>query len=374
MEDRSKGPSAERKFNDDLLTNIGDLHYAKSQFPRVFALLDHEELRSVFLQYEIKANKAHSYVHRLGLAAVAFAALALLSAATQPLWSTLRYANIGIIVFELFGLLAALVAGTSLWVGPWRRRWLESRFMAERVRQWHFQMLVRKGHEVEVALADSASAVDAFRKLRQTWFSDFLHEYGGKLDSRMDSLANDPDFSADWLHRPTDFRFSDDIFNDLTEAYRRLRFSHQYDYSTYKLSTSIDDPPWHFLKWPLLRQQSTIQTAVSLCFVTAFLSSIAVILTRYFGLSRDVDVFLSCVTLVIAVLGIAFRTVQEGLAISKDIERYRDYRGKVRRLLLCFEETEDRSKKLRLMEELELAAVDELRGFLRAHREAGFAL
>jgi hypothetical protein len=75
-----------------------------------------------------------------------------------------------------------------------------------------------------------------------------------------------------------------------------------------------------------------------------------------------------------AVLGIAFRTVQEGLAISKDIERYRDYRGKVRRLFLCFEETQDRSKKLRLMEELELSAVDELRGFLRAHRESGFAL
>ena len=182
------------------------------------------------------------------------------------------------------------------------RRFIEERFMDEKGRNIaglcmfaepvsFAQRLDRHLRErldklLAAALADSASAVDIFRKLRQTWFSDFLHEYGGKLDSRMDSLANDPDFSADRLHGRTDFNLSDNIFDDLTEAYRRLRFNHQYDYSTYKLSTSIDHPPWQFLKWPLLRQQSTIQTAVSLSFVTAFLSSIAVILTRFFGLQR----------------------------------------------------------------------------------------
>lgn len=87
----------------------------------------------------------------------------------------------------------------------------------------------------------------------------------------MDSLANDPDFSADWLHGRTDFNLSDNIFDDLTEAYRRLRFNLQYDYSTYKLSTSIDHPPWQFLKWPLPRQQSTIQTAVSRLLCYSFL-------------------------------------------------------------------------------------------------------
>jgi len=263
-----------------------------------------------------------------------------------------------------------------MWLGPWRKRWLESRFMTERLRQWHFQILVRRGQEIEMSLIDrSPATLETFRKQRKTWFDDFLHEYEGKLGSRMDSLANDPDFSSDWLHQPaTNFGSAGVVFDDVVEAYRRLRFNHQYDYSTYKLSASTDRPPWQFLKWPLLRQESAIRLAVSFCFVTALLCSVAVILNHSFAVQPDLDRYMGSATLVIAIVGIAFRAIQEGLGISKDIERYRDYRGKVRRLLLCFEESTDRAKRLRLMEEMELAVVDELRGFLRTHREAIFAL
>ncbi len=365
-----------RVFNDDLLTNPGDLEYAKSQFPEAFHLLDHPELRNTFATYEKEANKARAWVRWLGFLAVAFGTIALLSGATEPLWHHLKCEEALTIIFEFCGLGAALVAGGSLWLGPWRKRWLESRFMTERLRQWQFQLLVRKGSEIEALLGQpTAAALEKFKAERKKWFDEFLQDFVGKLDSRMDSLMSDPNFSSDWLLQPaTSFSKNSPALNHVFEVYRRLRFNHQYDYATHKLSESTARPPWQFLKWPLLRQESAIRGGGSFCFIAALLCSVGVIVNRYFEFKPSLTPYLGLATLAIAIVGVALRTIQDGLGITKDIERYRDYRGKVSRSLLCFEQTNDQHKKLQLMEEMELAVVDELRGFLRTHRNAAFTL
>jgi hypothetical protein len=364
-----------RVFNDDLLTNPGDLQYVHNQFPHLVVVLDHPELRQKFIDYDEVANKAHGWVHRLGFVAVSLITCALLSAATEPFWHDLAMGKVLAIALELFGLFAALIAGGSLWLGPWRKRWLESRFMTERLRQWHFQLLVRKGSEIERAVGQSTpKAWQDFTNQRKTWFEAFLREYEGKLDSRMDSLANDPQFSCDWLHRSSAKSVAHSpAFEDLTEAYRRLRLDHQYDYVAYKLSASTDRPFWLFLKHPLLRQQSAIRDVVSFCFGTALLCSIGIIVNRYFSIKPSANAYLASATVVMTIIGVAVRTIQEGLGIDRDIERYRDYRSKVGRILLRYEEGNQATKR-QLMEEMELAVVDELRGFLRAHKDNAFAL
>jgi len=42
---REKNMRSERSFNDDLLRNPGDLEYARNQFPGLFCVLDHPDLR-----------------------------------------------------------------------------------------------------------------------------------------------------------------------------------------------------------------------------------------------------------------------------------------------------------------------------------------
>jgi hypothetical protein len=365
----------ERVFNDDLLMNPGDFQYAKHQFPGVFDILDHPELREEFRKYDRIANRAKVHVRWLGIVAVTSASVALLSTATEPLWQNLPGAGRLRVIFEICGLIAAIIASGSLWLGPWRKRWLEGRFMTERLRQWHFQLLVCKGSEIEALLNQRTSkSLEDFRSSRKIWFDDFLHEYAGKLDSRMDSLTSDPDFASDWLHRRTAYSHDSSALKMVSDPYRRLRVNHQYDYATHKLSEATDHPFWQFLKWPLLRQDSAIRAAVSFCFVVALLSSVGIIINRYFDVRPGLDSYLGISALVTAILGIAFRTVQEGLGITRDIERYRDYRGKVRRILLFFEETEDLQQRIQLMQEMELMVVDELRGFLRTHRGATFIL
>ncbi len=365
-----------RVFNDDLLLNSGDLEYAANQFPEAIHLIDHPELRETFKKYEKVANGARAKVRLLGLLAVAFGTISLLSAVTEPFWHRMKSEAILTIVFELCGMLAAVIAGGSLWLGPWRKQWLESRFMTERLRQWHFQFLIRKGLEIDpIFFHPDTKTLQTFKAIRKKCFDEFLHDYEGKLDSRMESLVNDPDFSSDWLHRTqTPFSANSIAIGHIYEIYRRLRFNQQYDYVTYKLSESTDRPLWQFLKWPLLRQETAIRGCVSFCFIAALLCSVIVIVNRYFEIESSWGFYLGSATLGIAIVGISLRTIQDGLGITKDIERYRDYRGKVRRSLLLFEATNDQQEKLEIMEDMEIAVVDELRGFLRTHQNAVFAL
>jgi hypothetical protein len=367
--------TGQRVFNDDLLMNPGDARHAKDQFAEIYHLLDHEELRHVFTGFESQANKARFWVRILGLVAVLCTTVALLSAATESLWRDYPFGDVLAIVFEFCGLGAALVAGGSLWLGPWRQNWLEARFMTERIRQWHFQSLIRRGSEIEASLASTPTAIHEFRAQRKKWFDAFIHEHEGHVNSKMDSLASDPDFANDWLHRPaTPFEKNSRAARLIFEAYRQLRFDHQYDYGTHKLSEARDLAFWQFLKWPLLRQESAFSSATSFCFVGALLLSISIIGNRFFHFQPALDPYIGSGALIVAILGIAFRTVQDGLGVSADIERYRDYRGKIRRFILSFDETTDEHRRLRLMEEMELAVVDELRGFLRTHRAASFIL
>ena len=365
-----------RIFNDDLLLNVRDLKYAQDQFPKIFPLLDNSALRSVFRKYEKRANEAHLWVHGLGLFAVVFGTIALVSAATSSFHAPAKYSRSLTIVFEACGVLAALVAGGSLWLGPWKRRWLESRFMTERLRQWHFQLFIRRAGDIETGFANmTPGSLHTFQARRQQWLDNFLRDHEGKLDSRMDSFTHDPDVSNDWLHdSPSRFDANCSILPQLFEAYLQLRFLHQYDYLIHKFSRAEDRPFWQLLSLPLLRQDSLIGGAVSFCFVTTLLGALAVIVNPLFQVPPPFYSFLQSSTLMIAIIGIALKTIHDGLGVTRDIERYRDYLGKVRRALLQFQATQDPRTKLHLMEELELAAVDELRGFLRTHGDSRFVM
>ncbi len=375
--DRNLAMPPERKCNDDLLNNEGDLAYAKQQFPRVFPLLDHPELREQFSVFEATANKARGVVRLLGFMAVVCGALALLSTAAEPFLHGIAGKKLWSTAFEGLLIAAAVVSGMSLLLGPWRKRWLEARFMTERLRQWHFQLLVRKGAEIEEAFGQpSPYKLEEFQARRKLWFSEFLHEHLGKLDSHVTSLANDPDDGfGDWLLNPkTGYADNSQILPDICEAYHRLRIKHQFDYATHKLSEDQDKPHWRFLSWPVLRQEAAIRSVVSFCFYAAILCSVAVIVNQWLDFRPRYAPHLGGMALMIAIVGVAFRTVQDGLGISKDIERYRDYRGKTRRIRVAFEAESNLHERLEIMAELELESVNELRGFLRTHREAAFVL
>jgi hypothetical protein len=150
-----------RKFNDDLLTNPGDIDYVTRQYPWLIPILDHPDLRDLFRQFDKQANTAKSRVRFLGPFAITCGATSLISTATQTLWESVPHSRAIALVLEFLGLLAAFVATGTLWLGPWRNQWLEARFMTERLRQWHFQLAVCRGPEVEALLSNERLNVSA---------------------------------------------------------------------------------------------------------------------------------------------------------------------------------------------------------------------
>jgi hypothetical protein len=364
----------ERVFNNDLLMNDDskrgktDLQRAKELFPEIIHVLDCPALRETFAQYEKDANEARQRVRALGFTAVLSVAVALIAVATKPIWPHAAWTRWPAILIEVAGVVATITAVSGLWLGDWKRRWLESRLMTERLRQWQFQMLVRRGQQIE-ASCKNPCAVTEFEKVRTQWLNDFLNSYEGNLDAKLEHLANEPTHIGTWLHEPPSHYSSHSATLDhVFAAYERLRFDHQRDYAIYKLKKSNDEPFWKFLKWPALLQLAALSGASSFCFICALICG------HIFGIPEQVELYFNTGAIVIALVGAALRAVEEGLGLDKDIERYNDYRGRTSQLCDRFSHTTDAKERLHLMEELELASVDEMKGFLRTHHNARFVL
>lgn len=367
-------PAHEHVFNDDILLNEGDRAYAAEQFPEIAHVLDNPELREIFAKYEGEADAARDRVRRVGFATVVFATAALLTFPTRPLWAHIEYFRWVVLVVDAAGILAMLISSGGLWIGLWKRRWLESHLMAERLRQWHFQMLLRRGREIERSTTSTA-AREEFERLRSRWLDEFLQSHEGHLDSKLEALTGELAHAETWLHpRGHDYSPGSRVLHAVFRAYKQLRIEEQYGFALYKLRQTDDKSLWEFLKWPSIRQAAMLSALAWTGFSVALACSAFLVYGYAFGIAGHVESEVRAVAISFAILGFALRTVKEGLAPEQEIERYNDYRGRTAQLRDRFNETTDPGKRLHLMDEMERAAVDEMRGFLRTHRRATFLL
>jgi hypothetical protein len=132
-----------------------------------------------------------------------------------------------------------------------------------------------------------------------------------------------------------------------------------------------------------MKQMEVISAAASFCFLCALFCSAALIYgytldvlarSSAIGIPANAELYLRTTAIAVAILGAALRTIQEGLSPDREIDRYKDYRGRTFQLRERFKQTTDAKERLHLMEELELASVDEMKGFLRTHHNARFVL
>jgi hypothetical protein len=112
----------------------------------------------------------------------------------------------------------------------------------------------------------------------------------------------------------------------------------------------------------------------SACFISALICAAVLVYGHAFGLPENVELYVRTGAVAVALIGAALRTIEGGLAPDKEIERYSDYRARTSQLRDRFKQTKDAKERLHLMEEMELAAVDEIKGFLRTHHHASFLL
>jgi hypothetical protein len=152
-----------------------------------------------------------------------------------------------------------------------------------------------------------------------------------------------------------------------------LRFQHQLTYATYKLKNTTDKQFWQVTKWPTRVLQDRTTFLARFCVWISLLCSLVVIVSHIAG-NDEVAAFLSVAIVVLLVINVIARTIQDGLASPKELERYRDYQQKARYLMQGFDHAAAAEEKLAFMRDMERAAIEELRSFLRANEEARFVL
>jgi hypothetical protein len=76
----------------------------------------------------------------------------------------------------------------------------------------------------------------------------------------------------------------------------------------------------------------------------------------------------------LALLALGVKTLQEGLGLRPEINRYKEYRAEVSDIGIRFAHAGDNAARLKLMMEMEETAYREMRDFLRTHHDATFLL
>jgi len=372
-------PVLEHRFNDDLLISEDDQRLAREAYPEIYHVLDHPELREAFLQYDAVANKAKLWVHRVGLLAVALATTALLSSALTPLARLIPNAPawIGAALFyaEAGGLVGTIIAAGGLLLAGQKKKWLEARMMAEVLRLWHFQSLICRGQEIDASCnAANQGEPAAYRTARDRRFKAFMREWSGTLDSHLTELIESPEAGYQLLHdEPTKYAPDSLVVEKVFSAYKSIRFRHQANYATHKIQKTTGKP-FRILKWPAAVLQARTQALASFCLIGSLVFSMVIVVGHLAGIEIAHHIGWPAGIVTLLILNVATRAVQDGLAAPEEFQRYTDYAGKTRYLMHRFDASRDPAEKLDLMREMERAALEEFKGFLRAHFEARFVL
>ena len=369
----------EHQFNGDMFASTEDQELAREEYPDVFHVLDHPALWDEFLRYDKVANTAKLWVHRVGLAAVVLAAVALFGSALTPVFrlnpDTPERVFDVLWLAEAGGIAGVIIAAGGIFLATLKKKWLKARMMSEVLRLWHFQSFICRGKQIESSCDRGNLKQPAeYQESRDKAFRAFLHEWSGALDSQLTRMVEHPQAGYQMLHdEPTRFAPDCPVLEKIFKAYRSMRFRQQGNYATHKLDKQTDKP-LRILKWPAALLQERMQGLAQFCLLASLGCSLIIVIGHLFHFDFANTIWLPAGIIVFLILNVAARAVQDGLAAPEELQRYNDYAGKIHYLLERFDASHDSAEKLELMAEMERAALEELKGFLRAHSEARFVL
>ena len=155
--------------NDDLMLSAATRDKLAAQYPQIIAVLDWPALREKFAVLDKQANDARDETRNNGLYAVGFGTAALILAALTPLLSVDTattgwverappiLATLGTIGFSIASWLKAM---RPAFRNSDRARWLERRFLSERLRQLHFQFVAAHPDHALRAMTDTAARAE----------------------------------------------------------------------------------------------------------------------------------------------------------------------------------------------------------------------
>ncbi len=363
----------QQKFNSDLLLSDLDRERARVSFPDVYPMLDFPELQKLFLHYDALANRAKKWLRATGLLSVCLGVIALLGISGEPVYQKYIAAEIPTdrigAFFAVAGVLSITFGAFGVFNTGFKRRWLQCRLMTERIRQFHFQTLVKR---IPAKLDERTR--EEFIALRDKWLARFLLDYEAQLPGRLQDVLADEEEEDIWAlgevvheHNVVGSKMLDEYFS----AYRVLRINHQIGYASYKLR--LDRLSFPIPQYKLLKEISLICILIVFAIHLAISISLSgAVPSGWLHIMNGEEVHVAIIWT--AIIALTARTLEEGLQPTREAERYTHYKAGLGRLLYHFDHAPDPSTKLRIMMEVEHMVYAEMRGFLKTNDESKFVL
>jgi len=392
--------------NGDLLIDEEDRRFFARHFPAFAPIFDWPELRSLFATYDAPAARARKRSRRSGKFAVGAGVLSLILAATIPLIAEnartkdvpadahsavaltknegiasasvdakknnpdVRMAVVGGLAAFL-AILSVFFGYTQVLTGRAKSRWLTNRFWTERIRQFHFQLIVNHLPAV-VAAATSKDDLQKWLDFRTTQLDQFSHDYLRGAEDKihhleLDEAEDSPWIVAEWDH-PGSIPAASPGLDVLLKLMERQRFGIQERYAERKLRPGLHSPAT-LTDW-VLRLSDVFTFVLLLATITAGVGSVLVV----FALCSSIVHFKAALIAAVAsALVVAMRALKEGLLFNADAERYKWYLAAVRTLYRRYGHA-DLPRKVFMLRELERTAYQEMRRFMLSATQARFVM
>jgi hypothetical protein len=365
--------------NSDLLIDAEDRAFFTRHFPAYAPIFDWPELRALFEAYDGVAASARKHSRRSGVIAVLAGFFSLGVAATVPLVNELTRGTAAQLptqaalggVAAAFAIVSVMFGYTQVLTGREKSRWLTNRFWTERIRQFHFQLIVNHLPAV-VAAITSKEHLQHWLEFRTAQLDQFNHDYLRGVEDKIHHLELDEAEDSPWLldewERPGPVPTASPELDMVLKLMEQQRFGIQQRYAERKLRRGWHSPET-LAQW-VLNLSDTFTALLLLATIIAGLGSI-LLLTQHAG--PLVHFIAGLVAAVASAIVVAMRALKEGLLFSADAERYRWYLAAVRTLYRRFERGE-LARKVFLLRELEHLAYQEMRRFILSCSQARFVM
>jgi hypothetical protein len=360
--------------NDDLLLRPAGREAFEREDGLSFRVLDWPELRERFQVHDRRANAAKKRSRRLGLTSVILAGFGSAALALAPLLPKLALTPLLPKGIETIGIsigLAATVAGIG--AGLWhlfqrngKAHWLYDRTWTERLRQFYFQDVLMHFDDALLAMRGDV-ALAAYRQRRTAALEAVVRRLTRDL-SNSDGIDNDHTLEHAWLDRdaalPAVPGDSGDRAEDADRLLKRLRQQRLEIQGYYVNVNQVSHPFAAHVRKGWLAATGDIATA--LVALLAVAGGVALLAGQ-----TDLSGIMLALMGAAGAGGLMTRLLDSGLRDRVEAERYDWYRAAIERAMMRFD-AGDRAAKIAVLREFEETSYQELRQFLRSHRNDRF--
>ena len=358
------------EYNHDLDVSAS---FLESHAEILDALRDQRLLEEV-KYYNSQARSHKRMFHSLGLGSLLLGLLTLVAAAFSAITGESVVPWIGTIgVIVESGSVAALVL--ILWnrLGRHRVLWCQAVFCRERLRQWHFQLLL-DGQLVGLL----PIRPDEFkREVDRRWGvlqQNLRDGYG-----MMTAFVRHGSRADEFFHQPSKY---DDpaLAANVLEVLWTLRFEHQLRYGQRKVEPEAEQAGMALKERAGLSESVATFTLAGAVLVGAVGFFIALsqgfpnlnLLSWSPEVTQIASRRFAGSALLLAVLSAASRAYRAGYTLPDESESYEEYRDRVREYKAVLKRASTEQEKFRELEHLEAEAALELRRFIRMKMRATF--